>query len=150
MESRFLPDIKITTKINKNYEVVFSNFTRPLLEKLTPPFILFKLLRFDGSKINDQVHIELDFVFFKQLWISVITDSGFDSEEIYFIDEGIKLPFFLTKWKHKHIIQKNKKQSKIIDHISYESHNKLFDLLLYPMMYFIFFYRKHIYKRELD
>lgn len=145
-----MPDIKIVTKINNNYEVIFSSFNRVLLEKLTPPFILFKLLRFDGSKINDQVHIELDFVFFKQLWISVITDSGFDSEEIYFIDEGIKLPFFLTKWKHRHIIQKDRKQSKIIDHISYETPNKLFDLLLYPMMYFMFFYRKYIYKKELE
>lgn len=145
-----MPDIKITTKINKNYVLVFNNFNKNLLEKLNPPFILFKLIRFDGSNKNDQVHIELDFIFFKQLWISTITELNSDSEEIYFIDEGTKLPFFLSKWKHKHIIQNNKKGSKIIDHISYETPNKLFDFLLYPVMYFMFFYRKHIYKKELE
>lgn len=140
-----MPKINIITEVNNDYEKVFDGFNLELFGKLTPPFIPFKILKFDGCKVGDEVHIELDFIFFKQLWISKITENFKDAEEIFFIDEGIKLPFFLKKWKHKHIIQKSAKGSKIIDAINFQTPFFIPDIAFYPIMYFMFFYRKKIY-----
>ncbi|MFN8672335.1 MAG: hypothetical protein U0457_09710 [Candidatus Sericytochromatia bacterium] len=143
-----MPKIKITTTVNTNYKKVFQEFKLDLLKNLTPPFIPFNILRFDGSYKNDQVHIELSFILFKQLWISLITEYFEDNEEIYFIDEGTTLPFFLKKWKHKHIItKKNDNTTKITDNVYFETPFFITDILFYPVMYLMFYYRKPIYKK---
>lgn len=141
-------NIKIITKVNKDYKTVYKGFSRDLLEKLTPPVIKFELLKFDGSKKGDDIHILLYILGIKQLWITHITEESHDLEEIYFIDESSKMPFFLKSWKHKHRILKYKNGSKIIDEISYKTPFLLLDYLIYPIMYSQFYYRKHIYKRE--
>lgn len=144
--------IKLSTKVNQDYRSVFEKFNRQLLEKLTPPLIPFKLLRFDGSCAGDQVHIELNILGIKQLWITNIIEDSDDLEEIYFIDESSKtdktskLPFFLIYWHHKHRILKRNNGSEIIDDITYKTPFKLLDYLCYPVMYIQFYYRKHIYK----
>lgn len=140
--------IKITTKVSENYENVFQGFNEELFKKLAPPFPPFKLVQFDGCRTNDIVKIELNMILFKQNWISLITDSSKDSEEIYFIDEGLELPFFLKYWKHKHRIIKTKNGSKIIDDIIFTTPYKLLDYLIYPALYLQFLYRKPIYKKE--
>jgi ligand-binding SRPBCC domain-containing protein len=138
---------KLTTKVDSNYRSVYNNFDKNLFSKLSPPFPILNIKIFEGSKKNDKVHVTLDFIFFKQDWISIITDFYLDLEEIFFIDEGIKLPFFLKFWKHKHrILSINKNKSYIIDEIEYKTFNKLFDYLIFPIMYLQFFYRKPIYK----
>lgn len=140
--------IKISTKVNKSYEEVFKNFNQPLLEKLTPPLIPFKLLKFDGSKKGDDIHIQLNILGLKQLWITHIIEDSHDKEEIYFIDQSSKLPFFLSFWKHKHRILNIKAGSQIIDEIEYRTPYFLLDYLCYPVMYLQFYFRKHIYKEE--
>ena len=140
--------IKISTKVNKSYEEVFKNFNQPLLEKLTPPLIPFKLLKFDGSKKGDDIHIQLNILGLKQLWITHVIEDSHDKEEIYFIDQSSKLPFFLTFWKHKHRILNRKTGSQIIDEIEYRTPHFLLDYLCYPVMYLQFYFRKHIYKEE--
>ncbi|MFN8575394.1 MAG: hypothetical protein U0354_00920 [Candidatus Sericytochromatia bacterium] len=141
-------EIKISTKVNKDYESVYNGFTRELLEKLTPPLINFELLKFDGSRTGDDVHILLNILGLEQLWITHIVEDNHDSEEIYFVDQSSKLPFFIKYWKHKHRILKVKNGSKIIDEISYKTPFILLDYLSYPIMFLQFYYRKHIYKRE--
>lgn len=138
--------IRISTLVDENYKKVFSMFNREFFIKLAPPLFKFELKNFDGCITNDLVHIELDFVLFKQDWISLISDHGADSDELYFIDEGIKLPFFLKYWKHKHRIQNYNGKTRIVDDIIYTTPNKLLDILIYPSLYFMFYYRKHIYQ----
>lgn len=140
--------IKISTTVEENYEKVLENFNEELFKKLAPPFPPFTLKKFDGSKKGNLVHIELNMILFKQDWISLITDDNKDSEEIYFIDEGIKLPFFLKYWKHKHRIIKMKNGSKIIDDIVFTTPYEWLDYLIYPALYIQFLYRKPIYKKE--
>lgn len=141
-------DIKISTKVNRDYKYVYENFTRELLEKLTPPIIPFELLKFEGSKMGDDIHILLNILGIEQLWITHIVEESHDLEEIYFVDQSSKLPFFLSFWRHKHRILNVKNGSKIIDEISYKTPFILLDYLCYPIMYVQFYYRKHIYKRE--
>ncbi|EKB49225.1 SRPBCC family protein [Cecembia lonarensis] len=139
--------ISISTPVEQDYLTVKSGFNESLFLKLNPPFPPVKLLRFDGSSKGDQVILELNFLLFKQQWISDITEDRTDAHEFYFIDEGIKLPFFLKSWKHKHRIVNAGKYSIIVDEIEFEAPLRLLTLLLYPVLYLQFLYRKPIYKK---
>ncbi|MCC5945997.1 MAG: hypothetical protein JJT94_13785 [Bernardetiaceae bacterium] len=139
--------MRISTQVNADAQIVWDNFNQDLFEKLNPPFPPARLLRYDGNQPGDEVHIELNFIIFKQLWISKITAQEITDKEFYFIDEGSKLPFFLTAWKHKHRICRHKNATLIIDEISYKTPNRILDWLLYPALWLQFVYRKPIYKR---
>jgi ligand-binding SRPBCC domain-containing protein len=84
----------------------------------------------------------------KAEWISDITEAETNEREAYFVDEGQTLPPPLRYWKHRHIVRKIDGQSSlIIDDISYETQNRLLDLLLYPLLWLAFFPRKFVYRR---
>jgi ligand-binding SRPBCC domain-containing protein len=137
----------ISTKVDRNYEEVFDAFgKKELFLKVSPPYIKFNLLRFDGSKENDQIHMELLFPGSKQLWISKVTKVGKTGDELYFIDEGMKLPFFLKSWEHKHRVVKNENGAEIIDEINFKTPSVVLDYLLYPVLYKQFNYRKTAYQ----
>ena len=138
---------QIKTFVTQDYQTVFAGFNQELFIKLAPPFPPVKLLRFDGCKKGNVVMIQLNLIFFKQIWESLITENQAMEEKIYFIDEGIRLPFFLKKWKHQHIIKQENQQTAIIDNISYQSPFWLFDYFLFPLLYLLFYYRKPIYKK---
>jgi ligand-binding SRPBCC domain-containing protein len=139
--------ILISTRIEQDYLSVKEGFNEKLFLQLSPPFPPVRLLRFDGSATGDIVILELNFLLFKQKWVSEITDDQTDENEFYFIDEGIELPFFLKKWKHKHRILKAGNQSIIRDEIEYQAPLGLMTLLLYPVLLLQFLYRKPIYKK---
>jgi len=140
--------IKIQTPIKGNYREVISRFDRKLFEALTPPGSQVKLVQFDGSHTGDRVHIKLKLLgFITQDWISEITSHGVDDTHAYFIDEGKQLPFFLSKWRHRHLVHKQGENSMIEDDIYYRSPTWLTDWLLYPVMYLQFASRKPIYQK---
>ncbi|RZS95324.1 SRPBCC family protein [Cecembia calidifontis] len=139
--------IIISTPVEQDYLTVKEGFNENLFLQLSPPFPPVRLLRFDGSAKGDSVILELDFLFFKQKWISTITDDQTDEKEFYFIDEGVELPFFLKKWKHKHRIIRAGNQSIIRDEIEFQGPFGLMTLLLYPALFLQFLYRKPIYKK---
>lgn len=145
-------NILIETKINKNYKLIFLKFNIDLFKALKPPFVHLNLERFDGLKIGDEIHLQLDFSGkFRQKWVSVITQNFSSDEEIYFVDSGKILPTPLVKWKHTHRIKKiGENSSSIIDDIEYSTGNHFVDMAIYPTLYLIFFFRKHIYQKELS
>jgi len=139
----------IVTEVEQDFETVFAGFTQELFLKLAPPLTQVRLQRFDGCAVGDRVELELKMLFFiRQRWNSLITDFHQSEETIYFIDEaeGKDLPFFLSKWRHKHHIVKTDNGAKIIDEISYRAPFGL-NLLLYPVLYAQFLYRRPIYKQ---
>jgi ligand-binding SRPBCC domain-containing protein len=139
--------IRISTKIiHSNYIDVFSKFDATLFLKLAPPFPKVSLLRFDGCLKGDLVKINLHFPFFSQVWESEIIENGSENECTWFIDKGIKLPFFLSYWRHLHQIKQEKENVYIIDSIEFKCHNWLFTTLFYPIIYLQFLYRIPIYK----
>lgn len=140
-------EIKIKTSVGQDYLSVKEGFQASLFKKLSPPFPPVKLIRFDGSENGDIVSLELNFILFKQKWVSKITEDRTTEEEFYFIDEGIELPFFLKSWKHKHRIINTSEGSIIQDEISYEAPFKLLTWLLYPGMILQFAYRIPIYRK---
>lgn len=140
--------IRIETKIEASLEKVKEGFTEDLFLSLNPPFPPVKLVQFDGCKTGDQVVLELNFIFFKQKWVSDITEDFENKHEWYFIDIGTQLPFFLSKWRHHHGVEKAESGSIIIDDITFSTGTILTDILMYPLLYGQFLYRKPIYKRK--
>jgi ligand-binding SRPBCC domain-containing protein len=130
--------INISTPVQQDYLSVKKGFNESLFLKLNPPFPPVKLLRFDGSSKGDTVILELNFLLFKQQWVSDITADHTDELEFYFIDEGRKLPFFLKEWRHKHRIINAGTCSIIKDEIEFKAPAGVLTLLLY---------RKPIYKK---
>jgi len=137
----------IRTQVNQNYHQVWAGFDRQLFLLLSPPFPPVSLRRFDGCHRGDIVEVELNFLFFRQVWKSEIVDQQMGADEVSFIDEGRRLPFFLKYWRHHHRILRRGNQSEIVDDISYHSPFLLFDYLLYPVMYLQFAYRRPIYRK---
>lgn len=137
----------MATRVNASLEIVKQGFTKELFLSLNPPFPPVKLLRFDGCGKGDYVSLELNFLFFKQEWVSEIVDHGFDGARWYFIDEGKKLPFFLKRWRHVHTVEAQGKGSCIIDAITFSTGSGLTDSFFYPLLLGQFLYRKPVYKK---
>ena len=136
--------INILTKVKADYKTVWERFDKDLFLKLSPPFPPVKLLRFDGCLKGNKVQLELNFLIFKQRWDALIIENGQDANQYYFIDEGTKLPFFISKWHHKHTIRKSGNGTEIIDAIEFSSP---FGYLIYPVLYLQFLYRRPIYRK---
>ncbi|MFN0048562.1 MAG: SRPBCC family protein [Cytophagales bacterium] len=140
--------IIIKTQVENTMENVWKGFDERLFAKLSPPFPKVEILRFDGCKKGNEVHLKLLFPFIPQLWFAEIIDNSIAENEIYFVDKGTKLPFFLSKWQHKHRIQKaGGHTSIIVDDIDFNTGTILTDLLFYPLLYLQFLYRVPIYKK---
>lgn len=140
--------IIIKTPIKGDPIQIISRFDQSLFEALAPPGPGVELVRFDGSKKGDIVHIKLNLFGVKKVdWISKIIEDKQDNAQAYFIDRGITLPFFLSKWEHKHLVKRNAEGSIIIDDIYYQTPYRIFDYLLYPILFFQFAYRRPIYQR---
>ncbi len=140
-------NIKIETAVNADFQTVYEAFDEQLFKALNPPLLPVKLLRFDGCKKGDEVHLQFPF---GMKWVSLITDSQLDTSGFVFVDEGQVLPFPLKKWKHQHKILRKKKMTIIVDDIQYQTPHILLDWLLYPVLYTQFLYRKPIYQRYFD
>jgi ligand-binding SRPBCC domain-containing protein len=139
--------IVLQTPVQQPPEVVWAGFTRALFERLAPPFPPVELVRFDGSRPGDLVHVRLNFLLFRQDWVSRITEQATTDDEIYFVDEGERLPFFLRYWRHRHRLVRNGRGTLLIDDITYRTPSRLTDYLLYPAMYAQFAYRRPVYRR---
>lgn len=139
--------IHITTAVRQPYREVAQKFDQNLFVALSPPFPRVRLLRYDGNRPGDEVHVRLHFGFFRQTWHSLITAADAQPGLVYFVDEGRKLPFFFRYWRHRHEIRQHGTGSLIVDDVTFRSPNRLFDLLLYPLVYLQFAYRKPVYRR---
>jgi len=134
-------EIKTLIK-NRDYLEVFNHFDKKLFNHLSKGQPI-KLIRFDGSKLHDEIHLKFHL---KKKWTSIITEEKITDSEAYFIDEGTTLPFGLKKWKHKHIIRKRGTNCEIIDSIYFTGKNKTISLLLLTPLFLPILLRKVQYK----
>jgi ligand-binding SRPBCC domain-containing protein len=141
----------ISTPIQAQISHVKDLFTADLLLRLSPPFPRVSLQRFDGCKQNDNVILEINLLFTKVTWSSLITEDALTTDEWYFIDQGVKMPFGLQYWQHKHRVKKiNEVSCEIIDEISFDTRNEFLNYLLFPFLWGMIFYRKPFYKKYLS
>lgn len=135
------------TPISKPFEKVRDGFTRDLFVYLSPSFIPSELIRFDGCKKNDEVHIKLGPGPISQKWISLITFEETNAAGWSFIDEGKVLPWPLRYWKHHHRVDKiSSNECCIVDDIEYACTNKLLDTLVKPFLWSVFAIRPKRYQ----
>jgi ligand-binding SRPBCC domain-containing protein len=139
--------VVIKTWVARSPEEVWQGFDEALFRALAPPFPMIRVLRFEGCQVGQIVEAELNFVLFKQSWSSLITEQNTTKEEICFVDEGTRLPFFLKKWRHRHRIVRAGEGATIIDEVEYQTPMGFMNLLIYPAMWMQFAYRKPIYRR---
>lgn len=140
--------ILLETHVNQDITEVWQGFNRILFNRLSPPFPPVEIIRFDGCLEGDVVHLRLNFLLFRQDWISLIVDQQTTEKEIYFVDQGTRLPFFLVNWHHRHrLLCDPKGGTLIVDDIMFRTPFRLTDILIYPLMWLLFFYRKPIYKQ---
>lgn len=143
--------IKIQTLVQGNFLEVYKRFDQTLFVKLAPPLVKLNLTRFDGCKTGDEVHLDMSFLGQKNRWVSKIVKNGETSYEKYFVDEGEILPVPLKHWRHKHLIVKSgSSKCFIIDDINYTTDIPPLDLLIYPILYLSFLYRKPVYRRHFN
>jgi ligand-binding SRPBCC domain-containing protein len=135
------------TKVKGSVEEVFSKFDKDLFLKLKPPGVSVHLKRFDGCQKGDVIQLELLSPLGKQMWDGKITEWYSSKEECYFIDEGVKLPFPLNSWKHKHLIKNENGETVIIDDIVFSISPKVLIPFFYPVLWSVFKYRAPLYKR---
>ena len=142
-----MKNLKFATLVDGYYLDVMKRFDRTLFEALAPPLVPFNILKFTGSETGDIVHLQFGKLFGVE-WISKITDHGSDAFEAFFVDEGIKLPFPLKYWHHRHIVKKESEtQSWIIDDITYEANNSFLTRVMYPVLKNGFGNRDKAYKK---
>lgn len=139
----------LQTKVPGTPPQIIAHFERELFERLNPPGLKVELVRFDGSQRGDRVHLRLFFPLIRpQDWVSEITEDVLGEKEAYFVDEGRQLPFFLSYWRHKHLIRAaGEGESLIIDDIQFRSPYRWMDVLLYPVLWLQFAYRKPVYRK---
>ena len=139
-------NIQIKTLVHGHYLSVMQRFDRQLFEALKPKGADMEIVEFTGSEKGDKVHIRFNSPI-KAEWISHITEHGENDKEAYFIDEGVKLPWPLKYWRHKHIVQRvTEDTSCIVDDITFKGPNALMSAAMYPGIFAGFYPRKKIYK----
>jgi len=139
--------ILIETLVAQNYKDVFAQFDRDLFLALKPPLINLQLERFDGCNKGDKVEMQLGILGVQQSWKALIVEQQENSDAIYFIDEGVEIPPPIKHWRHRHTLKNiAERQTMIVDDIEFSTGNSVLDLLMYPIMYLLFWYRKPIYR----
>jgi ligand-binding SRPBCC domain-containing protein len=137
--------IYLKTTVSADFHRVISNYNRKLFDALKPPLMALKLIRYDGEKTGDEIHLALGF---GQKWISLITDHGATEKEWFFVDEGKVLPWPLRSWKHVHkVLKTDNNGTTLIDDIAFSTGSPLLDAILYPLLYLQFAWRKPAYKK---
>ncbi len=139
--------ILIQTQVLAPLQTVAEHFDQRLLTFVSPPFPPTRLLRYEGNHAGAEVHVELNFLFFRQVWKSKIISFQKNDKQMIFVDEGIQCPFFLNYWHHEHKVDAvSESVSLITDDIHFRTPFWLTDYLLYPIMYLQFWYRQPRYR----
>ncbi|MDJ1471585.1 SRPBCC family protein [Xanthocytophaga flava] len=138
---------EIVTEVKANFETVVANFDQRLLTKVSPSFPPARLLRYDGNMPGNEVHVELNFLLFRQVWKSKIISFQKNEEDMVFVDEGTELPFFLSYWHHEHRVERKGQSSLIRDKVTFRTPLVITDYLMFPAMYLQFWSRKAKYRR---
>ena len=138
-----MPNILFKTKVNQPLQKVWAGFDAALFEALKPPFVPMTLLRFDGCKTGDEVHI----ITAGQRWEAKIVDDWQTDAEVAFVDVGQLLPWPLRNWRHVHRIVADGEGCQIVDDITFGTGSRVLDALLYPLLRAMFGLRRPVYRR---
>lgn len=140
----------IQTRVEAPFETVRDGFNRSLLEYLLPTFPAGKLARYDGNQPGALIQIELQAFGIRQVWLSKVTEEEASAGQYHFVDEGVELPFFLQKWQHTHLLEREGPHTLITDRIRFEAARPFPGFLVLPVLRQQFLPRKKQYKRYFE
>lgn len=136
----------ISSPVKADFQLVVSRFNTDLFIHLLPSFPRIRLLQFDGTAKGDVLRLRIYMASGSMDWDTRIIERSENDKEVFFVDQGIKLPFFLLYWEHKHRIVRNGNSTLIIDEIFYRSANILVEYLVLPVLWISFSARKKGYR----
>lgn len=150
-----MKSLVINTIVNASIEEILEGFNAKTMQEATPPFINLEVSRFDGNKVADQTHLITSILGHYQSWIIEVTQTKKLQNGLIIRTEGMELPFPFEMWIHTyHMKELGDGKTKITDNIKYKTQNFLFDLLIYPLIYFTMYYRKPVlmdkYNKEVN
>lgn len=140
--------IWIETEVKGNPKEILERFNEDLFRSLKPPGLNLEIMRFDGCKVGDHVHLNVGILGVTQRWHSEITECVIDERECYFTDVGTKLPAPFKTWKHIHRIRSNgHNRSLIIEDITFSCNATTLEILMKPLLEIQFRMRGPVYKK---
>lgn len=141
--------ILLKTEVAGNVKSVFERFDNQLLLALNPPWVKMKFVQVDPpTKVGAIIHIKVWFLgIFKQEWKNFVSEYSTGQTESFFVDEGEKMPSVLRYWRHKHIVRQKGNHVEIVDDIQFTPPFALLGWMMYPVLWFQFYYRKPIYRK---
>jgi hypothetical protein len=130
--------IVLKSRVRKDFSIVADGFNEALFRFLLPPFGLASLVRYDGQKPGDIVHIRFRPPLFNDFKV-VIRDVWTGPREYRFVDRGLTMPFRMKFWQHTHrVVSLGEHQTALVDMIEYQTPWWLLDLLIYPLLFLFF------------
>lgn len=138
--------IMVRSAVNAPFTTVVSHFNRSLLEALSPDLLRLRILQYDGQLPGNRFCMQLGPSFLGVEWEGVVTASGSTPGTYWFEDVGVRLPFPLKCWKHRHIVRKSEHGTVIIDIIYFSSGFVLLDWFLFPFLLSMFKARTKKYR----
>ncbi len=138
--------IKFENEVNFPYEFVVSRIGKEMFLSMNPPWSGITLLRFDGTSVSDEVHLNITLGLLNFSWISKIVQSEIRDQEFNFIDIGVKMLPGMKSWHHHHIFRKTgENKTLIIDDVNFESGIFFLDLFYHNIITIQFLYRRYAY-----
>jgi hypothetical protein len=139
--------ITLKSKVPKDFRFVTDAYNEALFRYLMPPFGLASLLRYDGQKPGDIVHIRFRPPLFNDFKV-VIRDVWTGPREYRFVDRGLTMPFRMKFWQHTHrVVALDDHKTALIDLIEFKTSWWLLDLLIFPLLFLFFLPRTWQYAR---
>jgi ligand-binding SRPBCC domain-containing protein len=136
--------IEIRTPVAQSADEIWPQFNEDLFKALKPAGMPMKIVRFDGCETGDEIILHVGP--FRQVWHGKVTDHGKTAQGYFFVDEGVRLPFPLKKWRHLHAIN-DFPAREIVDCISFSTGYKWLDFLIKPALYAMFAARRKPYQK---
>jgi len=141
----------IESSVVQSFELVSENFSQDLFLAIAPAFPPSELIGFDGDKVGGLVQMKIGVGVLSKIWISEIVSREKTRDKMEFIDVGRQLPPPLKKWRHRHVVKRERDGStSIIDDIQFTSGWKMIDYGIYPVLKFMFSKRTRAYRKYFD
>lgn len=135
------------TAVPQPWQKIRDMFDRDLFTYLKPPGVDVEILRFDGCKKDDEIHLDIHLMGRRQRWVSLVTEALSTENGWHFVDEGKVVPWPVRTWRHVHRVEKvDEQNSKIIDDITYQCEPEWIAPLVAPVMWLSFAIRPHRYQ----
>lgn len=142
--------LSFRSTVDASFETVSEGFNIDLFRALCPAFPKVSIERFDGICEGDLVALKLGFYFFSWEWSGKVISHHLTENKLCFVDNGDRLPPFLSYWEHEHVVTKDGKETVIEDNITFRSGRGWPDFLVKMMISMQMMPRKKIYRNYFE